>query len=301
MPEIERTIIALYGGGMSTRDIADELYRAYGIEASATFISDVTDSIIDDVEQWRNRPLDSLYPIAFFDGFHLKVRENGKVVTKCLYIALGVDNDGLKQCLGIWIAKNESASFWLSIFTELRNRGLKDILIATSDGLSGFGEALKAAFPEGVHQTCIIHLLRTTITLVGTKDRKSVAVDLKAVYGAATENETERVLDAFETKWGNKYPAVSQSWRNNWHKVIPMFGIVPEIRRLVYTNNPIESVNRALRKSVKTRTIFPNDMAVFKLMYLTLERLESKWTQPIKDWASAINQLCILFPKRCLL
>lgn len=298
LPEIERTIIALYGGGMSTRDIAQELYRAYGIEASPTFISDVTDSILEDVRQWRNRPLDAVYPIAFFDGFHLNVRENGKVITKCLYVALAVDKRGQKQCLGLWLAQSESASFWLQVFTEIRNRGVEDLLICTTDGLTGFTEALHSAFPQCQHQTCIVHLLRNSLKLVSYKDRKEVARDFKAVYTANTESEALTALEVVDQKWKSRYPALTQSWRNNWRKVIPMFSFMPELRRLIYTSNPIESVNRGLRKSVKTRTIFPNDDAVFKLMYLTMQRLEAKWTMPIKEWAATLNQLEILFPGR---
>ena len=298
LPEIERTILALYGGGMSTRDIAAELQRAYGIDASPSFISDVTDSIVEDVRQWRNRPLDAVYPVAFFDGFRLNVRENGKVLTKCLYVALAVDTTGHKQCLGLWIAATESASFWLQVFTDLRNRGLEDILITTTDGLTGFTEALQSAFPHCVHQTCIVHLLRNTMALVATKDRKAVARDFKLVYTAPNEEEALRMLENIEQTWKSKYPALTQSWRNNWAKVVPMFSFMPELRRLIYTSNPIESVNRGLRKSVKTRTIFPNDEAVFKLMFLTMQRLEAKWTMPIQNWALALNQLHILFPGR---
>lgn len=301
LPEIERTILALYGGGMSTRDIANELWRAYGIEASATFISEVTDTIIDDVQAWRNRPLDPLYPIAFFDGFHLNVRDNGKVHTKCLYVALAVDMSGHKQCLGLWLAHTESAAFWMQVFTDLRNRGVEDILITTTDGLTGFTEAIAATFPLCVHQSCLVHQMRNSLALVASKDRKQVAADLKLIYTASNEQEAERMLTMFEDKWNTKYPAVARSWRKNWHKLIPMFDFMPELRRFIYTSNPIESVNRGLRKAVKTRTILPNDMAVYKLMYLALDRLEAKWTSPIKDWELALNQLSILFPERLTL
>jgi putative transposase len=283
---------------MSTRDIEQELYRAYGINASPTFISEVTDSILEDVRQWRNRPLDAIYPVLFLDGFRLNVRDNGKVICKCLYVALAVDKHGQKQCLGLWLAQTESASFWLQVLTELRNRGLQDILIATTDGLTGFTEALHSAFPKCQHQTCIVHLLRNSMAFVSYSDRKHIAADFKGVYTAATEDEALVALAVVEQKWGTKYPAVTQSWRNNWHKVVPMFQCMPDLRRLIYTSNPIESVNRGLRKAVKTRTIFPNDEAVFKLMFLTVQRLEAKWTMPIKDWASTLNQLEILFPGR---
>jgi transposase-like protein len=237
----------------------------------------------------------------FCDGMFLKVREGGKVISKCLYVVMAVDRNGRKQCLGIWIAQSESASFWLSVFTELRNRGLNDILIATTDGLAGFGEALAAAFPKCIHQTCIVHLLRNSTAMVATKDRRAVAADLKKVYTASNEAEAARMLETFEATWNAKYPAVPKSWHNNWHKVVPMFAFMPELRRLIYTTNPIESVNRGLRKAVKTRTIFPNDTAVFKLMFLTFERLEAKWTLPIADWANVLNQLNILFPDRYIL
>jgi len=246
--------------------------------------------------------VDAVYPVAFFDGFRLNVRDNGKVISKCLYVALAVDTAGHKQCLGLWIAATESASFWLQVFTDLRNRGLEDILIATTDGLTGFTEALLSAFPRCIHQTCIVHLLCNTMALVATKDRAmvpmaAVARDFKLVYTAPNE-EALRMLDTVEQTWKSKYPALSQAWRNNWAKIVPMFSFMPELRRLIYTPNPIESVNRGLRKSVKTRTIFPNDEAVFKLMFLTMQRLEAKWTMSIKDWANALNQLHILFPGR---
>ena len=298
LPEIERTIIALYAGGMSTRAIADELYRGYGIEASASFISDVTDSIIDDVEEWRHRPLETLYPVAFFDGFFLKVRENRKVVTKCLYIGLAVDSVGVKQCLGLWIAETESAAFWLDIFTELRNRGLQEILIATTDGRTGFEQALQAAFPQCLHQTCILHLLRHSTAIVLTKDRPMVNSALKAVYTSVNEEQALQALDRFEKEWGSRYPGVVKAWRNNWSKVIPMFSFMPELRRLVYTNNPLESLNRGLRQAVKTRTIFPNDTAVFKISYLVIQKMEERWRNPIADWPHIFNQLQILFPNK---
>jgi putative transposase len=298
LPEIERMVLALYGGGMSTRDIARELNRAYGIDASPTFISDVTDSIVADVEQWRARPLDAVYPVAFFDGIHLKVREGGKVITKCLYVAIGIGIEGRKHCLGIWLSHVESASFWLGVFTELRNRGMEDILIATTDGLTGFTEAIAAAFPKCIHQTCIVHLLRSSMALVSLKDRTAVAASLRAVYTAPTEDEGLRHLDAVEQEWGAKYPAMIQSWYNNWHKVMPMYSFTAELRRLIYTSNPIESINRVLRKSIKTRTIFPNDMAVYKLMYLSISNSEERWIVATPNWPDVMNQLVILFPGR---
>jgi putative transposase len=298
LPEIERMVLALYGGGMSTRDIAKELNRAYGIDASPAFISDVTDSIVADVEQWRARPLDAVYPVAFFDGIHLKVRESGKVITKCLYVAIGIGIEGRKHCLGIWLSQVESASFWLGVFTNLRNRGVEDILIATTDGLPGFTEAIAAVFPQCIHQTCIVHLLRNSMALVSHTDRKAVAASLRAVYTAPTEEEGLRHLDAAEQEWGAKYPALVQSWYNNWHKVMPMYSFTAELRKLIYTSNPIESINRVLRKSIKTRTIFPNDMAVYKLMYLSISNSEERWTIATPNWSQAINQLIILFPGR---
>jgi transposase-like protein len=221
-----------------------------------------------------------------------------EIFGECLYVALAVDTIGHKQCLGLWIAATESASFWLQVFTDLRNRGLKDILITTTDGLTGFTEALKSAFPRCVHQTCIVHLLRHTMVLVATKDRKAVTKDFKLVYTAPNEEEALSMLENVEQPWNTKYPALTQSWRTNWAKVVPMFQFMPELRRLIYTSNPLESVNRGLCKAVKTRTIFPNDEAVFKLMFLTMQRLEAKWTMPIRDWASTLNQLEILFPRR---
>lgn len=250
---------------------------------------------------WKNashRPLEALYPVAFFDGFFLKVRENRKVVTKCLYIGLAIDSLGVKQCLGLWIAETESAAFWLDIFTELRHRGLCEILIATTDGRTGFEQALQAAFPQCLHQTCILHLLRHSTAIVITKDRPMVNKALKDVYTSVNEEQALYALDRFEKEWGSRYPSVVKAWRNNWSKVIPMFSFMPELRRLVYTNNPLESLNRGLRQAVKTRTIFPNDMAVFKLSYLVIQKMEIRWTKPIPEWSQIFHQLQILFPNK---
>jgi putative transposase len=291
-------ILSLYARGMSVREIKAHLEEMYGAEVSPTLISSVTDAVMDEVRTWQSRPLDALYPIVYLDCIHVKVRDNGTVRTKAVYLALGVNLAGEKELLGIWIAQTEGAKFWLQVVTELKNRGVADIFIACVDGLKGFPEAIESVFPKTAIQLCIVHMVRYSLNYVSWKLRKDVAADLRAIYTAATSDEAERQLDAFDVKWGEAYPSISQSWRRNWTRVTPFFDYPPEIRKVIYTTNAIESVNMSLRKISKNRGSFPSDDAVLKLFYLALENISKKWTMPIRDWKAALNRFTIQFEDR---
>ena len=291
-------ILSLYARGMSVRDIQAHLEDMYGAEVSPTLISSVTDAVMDDVRTWQSRPLDALYPIVYLDCIHVKVRDNGTVKTKAVYLALGINLAGEKELLGLWIAQTEGAKFWLHVVTELKNRGIADIFIACVDGLKGFPEAIESVFPKTAVQLCIVHMVRYSLNYVSWKLRKEVAADLRAIYTAATIDEAERQLDAFDVTWGEAYPAISQSWRRNWTRLTPFFDYPPEIRKVIYTTNAIESVNMSLRKISKNRGSFPSDDAVLKLFYLALENISKKWTMPIRDWKAALNRFTIQFEDR---
>lgn len=291
-------IISMYARGMTTRDIQAHLQEMYGVEVSPTLISQVTDAVTDEIRLWQNRPLDDIYPILYLDAIRIKVRHNGQIVNKAVYLAIAVTMNGVKEVLGMWAAENEGAKFWLNILTELKNRGVKDILIACVDGLKGFPEAIEAAFPETQVQLCIVHLVRHSLNYVSWKQRKEMADDLKEIYGAATVDEAETKLADFGKKWDETHPRVSQSWRNNWQRITPYFAYPPQIRRVIYTTNTIESLNMSLRKTTKNRGSFPNDEAMFKLLYLALRSISKRWTMPIKDWKSALNQFSIMFEER---
>lgn len=291
-------IISMYARGMTTRDIQTHLEEVYGVEISPSLVSRVTDAVTEEVRLWQNRPLDELYPIVYLDAVRIKVKHNGQVVTKAVYLAIAVTLEGVKEVLGMWAAETEGAKFWLSILTELRNRGVKDILIACVDGLKGFPEAIEAAFPNTQVQLCIVHLVRHSLNFVSWKQRKEMADDLKEVYGAATVDQAEAQLTAFGAKWDETHPKVSQSWRNNWQRIIPYFAYPPPIRRVIYTTNAIESLNMSLRKVTKNRGSFPNDEAMFKLLYLALTNISKKWTMPIREWKTALNQFCVMFEDR---
>jgi putative transposase len=291
-------ILSLYARGMSVREIKAHLEEMYGAEVSPTLISSVTDAVMDEVRTWQSRPLDALYPIVYLDCIHVKVRDNGMVRTKAVYLALGVNLAGEKELLGIWIAQTEGAKFWLQVVTELKNRGVADIFIACVDGLKGFPEAIESVFPRTAIQLCIVHMVRYSLNYVSWKLRKEVAADLRAIYTAATSDEAERQLDAFDAKWGVAYPSIIQSWRRNWARIIPFFDYPPEIRKVIYTTNAIESVNMSLRKVSKNRGSFPSDDAVLKLFYLALEKISQKWTMPIRDWKAALNRFTIQFEDR---
>ncbi len=294
----DNKILSLYARGMSVRDIQAHLEDMYGAEVSPTLISSVTDAVMDDVRTWQSRPLDAIYPIVYLDCIHVKVRDNGTVKTKAVYLALGINLAGEKELLGLWIAQTEGAKFWLHVVTELKNRGTADIFIACVDGLKGFPEAIESVFPKTAVQLCIVHMVRYSLNYVSWKLRKEVAADLRAIYTAATIDEAERQLDAFDVTWGEAYPAISQSWRRNWTRLTPFFDYPPEIRKVIYTTNAIESVNMGLRKISKNRGSFPSDDAVLKLFYLALENISKKWTMPIRDWKAALNRFTIQFEDR---
>jgi len=291
----------MYARGMTTRDIQGHLEEIYGVEVSPDLISSVTDGILSEVKEWQNRPLDEVYPIVFFDAIRMKIRDEGRVINKAVYLAIVIGIDGLKDVLGIWIEKNEGAKFWLSVFTELKNRGVQDVLIACVDGLKGLPEAIEAVFPQAEVQLCIVHMARNSLKFVSYKDRKKIAADLKNVYRAATIEQAEDALKDFEETWDDRYPMISKSWRSNWSHIIPFFAYSAEIRKAIYTTNAIESLNNSLRKVTKTRNSFPSDEAASKLLYMALKNIMKKWTMPIRNWSLAIHQFSIRFEGRLCL
>jgi len=291
-------IIALYARGVTTRDIQAHLEEIYGIEVSPALISQVTQAVQEEVTLWQNRPLDEIYPIVYLDAIRVKVRHDGRVINKAVYLAIGVNLDGLKEVLGMWTAETEGAKFWLQVVTELKTRGVKDIFIACVDGLKGFPEAIETVFPDTQVQLCLVHMVRHSLKYVSWKQRKEVAADLKAIYQAPTIEQAEVNLAQFEAKWNDSHPTIGKSWRNNWERITPLFSYPPEIRKAIYTTNAIESVNMSLRKVTKNRGSFPNDGSMFKLLYLALKNISKKWTMPIRDWKAAMNQFMIIFENR---
>ena len=291
-------IISLYSRGMTLREIQSHLIEMYGAEVSPTLISSVTDAVMEDVKQWQSRPLDAVYPVIYLDCIHVKVRDAGAVRTKAVYLAIGINMQGEKEVLGLWVSQTEGAKFWLGVVTELKNRGIQDIFIACVDGLKGFPEAIEAVYPQATVQLCIVHMVRNSLNYVGWNKRGLVATDLKRVYSASTADEAEQYLTEFEVKWDDAYPPIAKSWRNNWMRIIPFFDYPPEIRKIIYTTNAIESVNMSLRKVSKNRSSFPNDEAVTKLFYLALINISKKWTMPLRDWKPALNRFTIQFEER---
>lgn len=291
-------IISMYARGMTTRDIQGHLKDMYGVEVSPTLISQVTDAITEEITLWQNRPLEEVYPIMYLDAVRVKVRHNGSVINKAVYLAIGVTLEGQKDVLGMWVAETEGAKFWLQVVTELKNRGVKDIFIACVDGLKGFPEAIEAVFPQTQIQLCIVHMVRHSLRYVSWKQRKEVASDLKNIYSAPTVEQAEANLIAFAAKWDASHPTISKSWRKNWERLIPFFGYPPDIRKAIYTTNAIESLNMSLRKVTKNRGSFPNDEAMIKLLFLAIGNISKKWTMPIHDWKSALNQFTIIFDTR---
>ena len=291
-------ILSLYARGMTVREIQGHLEEMYGTEVSPTLISSVTDAVIEEVKAWQVRPLDALYPIVYLDCIHVKVRDAGAVRVKAVYLALGINLGGEKELLGLWIAQTEGAKFWLQVVTELKNRGVQDVFIACVDWLKGFPEAIEVVFPKTAVQLCIVHLVRYSLNYVSWKLRKAVAADLRAVYTAATAEEAAQRLAEFEGKWGEAYPTIGQSWRRNWPRITPFFDYPPEIRKVIYTTNAIESVNMSLRKVTKNRGSFPSDEALLKLFYLALRNISKKWTMPIRDWKAALTRFTIQFEDR---
>jgi putative transposase len=296
--DLENRIIAMYAKGMSNRDIEDHLRDIYGVEASAGLISRITDKIIPAVIEWQSRPLDNIYPIVFLDGIIFKVRQDSKVINKCVYSVLGIDTEGHKDILGIWISENESASFWLTVCNELKNRGVKDIFIACRDNLSGFSSAIETVFPKTEQQLCIIHQIRSSTKYVIKKDLQAVMADLRKIYGAATQEEAEYHLDELERAWGKKYPHLIKSWRSNWTDLITFFKYPEEVRRIIYTTNAVEGFHRMLRKYTKTKTIYPTDEAVRKSVYLSVKEISKKWSYAVQNWGIILGQLMIFFEDR---
>lgn len=291
-------IVSLYARGMTTRDIQAHLEEIYAVDVSPALISQVTEAIREEVLLWQNRPLDDVYPIVYLDAIRIKVRHDNKVINKAVYLAIGVNIQGIKEVLGMWTSENEGAKFWLQVVTELKNRGVKEIFIACMDGLKGFPEAVESVFPQTQVQLCIVHMVRHSLNYVSWKQRKEVAADLKDIYQAPTVEMAEANLEKFAAKWDASHPSISKSWRNNWERIIPFFSYPSEIRKAIYTTNAIESLNMSLRKVTKNRGHFPNDDAMFKLLYLALRNIAKKWTMPIKDWKSALNQFSIIFEDR---
>jgi putative transposase len=298
-PGFDDKVISMYARGMSTREIAGHLRELYGIDVSPDLISAVTDAVLEEIAAWQARPLEATYPLVFFDALRVKVRDEGLVRNKAVHIALGVRGDGTKEVLGMWLEQNEGAKFWLRVMNELKNRGVEDILIAVVDGLKGFPDAINAAFPETTVQTCIVHLLRQSLDFVSYKDRKPIATALKDIYRAVDAVAAEAALSAFEAApWGQKYPAIGQSWRRAWNEVIPFYAFPAEVRRILYTTNAIEALNSKLRRAVRARGHFPTDEAAMKLLFLVLNRSEKEWKMPPREWAMAKAQFAVLFGER---
>lgn len=296
--DIEDQVLSMYAKGMTTRDISAHLRDVYGVDASAEMISHMTDRILPLAREWQNRPLERKYAIVFMDAVHFHVREDNRTVKKAVYVAIGTKLNGSREVLGMWIGGNESAKYWLGVLNEIKNRGVEDIMIVSVDGLTGFGDAISAVFPQAEIQRCIVHQIRYTTKFVSFKDIKSFMKDLKKVYQADTEQLAVDALDELDEKWGKKYPSSVMSWRNNWPQLSTYFKYPPEIRKIIYTTNSIENFNRQLRKVTKSRTIFPTDDALFKILYLAMIDITKKWTGKTWDWGKTLDQLCIYFGDR---
>ncbi len=296
--ELEEQIIAMYAKGMSTRDIEAHMKDIYGVDISAELVSKITDKILPMVTEWQSRPLDRVYPIVFLDAVHFRVRKDSRIISKAAYSVLGIDINGQKDILGIWIGENESASFWLSVCNDLKNRGVEDILIVSKDGLSGFSDAINSVFPRTSIQLCVIHQIRNSMKYVSYKEQKEVMIDLKKVYQALTLEEAEYAFEVFKEKWGKKHPVVIRSWENNWQELTTYFNYPYGIRRLIYTTNTVEAYHRQLRKVTKTKTAFPTDDSLRKMIYLATQDITKKWTMPVQNWAECISQFAIQFGDR---
>jgi putative transposase len=298
-PGFDDKVISMYARGMSNREIVGHLRELYGVDVSPDLISVVTDAVLEEIAAWQARPLEPVYPLVFFDALRVKIRDEGTVRNKAVHIALGVRHDGGKEILGLWLEQNEGAKFWLRVMNELKNRGVDDLLIAVVDGLKGFPDAITAVFPEATVQTCIVHLLRSSLDFVSYKDRKLVAAALKDIYKAIDAAAAEAALTAFETShWGRKYPAIGMAWRRVWSEVIPFFAFPKDVRRLIYTTNAIEALNSKLRRAVRARGHFPTDEAAMKLLFLVLNRSEKEWTMPAREWCMAKAQFAVIFGER---
>ena len=290
-------ILSMYARGMTTREIQGHLEQMYGVQVSPALVSEITDAVMDEVRVWQNRPLEPIYGIVFLDALYVKMRHEGRVENRAVYVAIGIGLDGRKEVLGLWTSNNEGAKFWLGVLTELKNRGVKDVLIACIDGLKGFPQAIESVFPETRIQLCIVHLVRASLNYVSWRERKRVAADLKAIYRAATENQAELELNEFIARWGDKYQAIGKLWKENWERVIPFFGFPPDVRRVIYTTNAVESLHMSLRKIIKTRGSFPSEEAALKLLYLALRNVSAKW-DTVQHWKQALNHFEILWGER---
>jgi len=296
--EIEQKILAMYSKGMSQRDIEDNLREIYGTEIPQTLISKITDKILPEVNEWQNRPLESVYPIIYFDGVVFKSRKDNHIINKCVYSVLGVDMDGQKDILGVWISENEGASFWAAVCSDLKKRGVSDIFIACHDNLKGLSDAINATFPKTKNQLCIVHQIRNSVQFVPYKDRKTVCADLKKIYGAVNLENAEYALEEFREKWNKKYPAILRSWDDNWTELTTFFEYPQEIRHLIYTTNSVEAYHRMVRKFTKSKAIFPTDDSIKKVIFLSVREITKKWTMPVRDWGLAHSQFVIFFDGR---
>lgn len=298
LPGFDEKVIALYARGMTTREIQGHLKELYKVEVSPSLISTVTDAVLEDVKAWQGRPLEAVYPIVYLDAIHVKVRSQGHVQTHAVYLALALTLEGNKELLGLWVGEAEGAKFWLSVLTELKNRGVRDILIAAIDGLKGFPEAIESVYPKTQIQLCIVHLVRGSLKFVAWKERKAVARDLRAIYRSPTLEAAEEALEAFSERWDERFPMISRKWRENWTNLTPFFDYPPQIRKVMYTTNAIEALNAQLRKVTKKRGAFPTPEAVRKVLYLAIERASERWTRPVQDWPAALNHFSIVFEGR---
>lgn len=296
--QMDEQILCLYAKGLSNRDIVEAFQEMYGAEVSAGLVSQVTNAVLEQVQEWQARPLDEVYPMVYLDCLILKIRQDKRVIKKAIYLALGVNLEGHKELLGMWISENEGAKFWLSILTELKNRGLEQILIASVDGLSGFPEAIEVVYPKARVQLCIIHQVRNSLKYVSWKDYKAVTADLKSIYRSATEAEALRELEKFGAKWDEKYPQIAKSWNSNWANLRTIFDFPEEIRKAIYTTNAIESLNSVIRKATKKRKIFPTDQSALKVVFLATQAAAKKWTMPIQNWKQALNRFAIEFEEQ---
>lgn len=290
-------ILSMYARGMTTREIQGHLAEMYGVEVSPTLISDVTDGVMEEVKAWQNRPLEPVYGVVYLDALYVKMRHEGRVENRAMYVAIGIGLDGQKDVLGLWTSNNEGAKFWLGVLTELKNRGVKEILIACVDGLKGFPQAIESVFPQAVVQLCIVHLVRASLNYVNWKERKLVAADLKEIYRAATAVQAEMELNAFQARWGSKYQAIGKLWKENWARVVPFFDFPAEVRKVIYTTNAVESLHMSLRKIIKTRGSFPSEEAALKLIYLALRNVIQKW-DTVQGWKQALNHFQMLWGDR---
>jgi putative transposase len=298
LPGFDEKVLWLYGSGSTTRETQAHLQELYGVEVSPALISRVTDAVLDEVKAWQNRTLDAVYPILYLDAIHVKIRTDGRVQTRAVYLALAVDMEGQKELLGLWIGEAEGAKFWLNILTDLSSRGVQDILICAVDGLRGFPEAIASVFPRTEVQLCIVHLVRNAVRYVPWKDRRAVVRDMKLIYRAPTVEAAEQALEAFAAAWGEKYPMAVKTWRERWEQVIPFFAYPEPIRKAIYTTNAVESLNSSLRRVMRKRGAFPTEDAVRKVLYLAIRQKSKNWTMPIRDWPAALNYFSIVFEGR---